>query len=246
MAAAGWVSASTHVHGNYGGNLHNSLENLVMMSEAEDQDIVLHQVANKDNRILDYQWFEPGGGAHSASTPEHPGGRGPGVPGRPSTATSSCFGMRDHLSLAVHDGLRGHRHREPLPQQHRHVPQGEGAGGHRRLRARVRRRERPPRRQPRRRARGSSSTPPSGPPTRWSGRTRPAPASSPLYAVWSNGLRITATGARTPSATCTARTLVGSVRHLRPHRGPRPRRRRVAGGAAGGAGVRPRRGRFSS
>ena len=26
----------------------------------------------------------------------------------------------------------------------------------------------------------------------------------PLYAVWNNGLRVTATGARTPSVTCTA------------------------------------------
>ena len=31
-------------HANYGGNLHNSLENLMFMSEAEDQDIVLEQV----------------------------------------------------------------------------------------------------------------------------------------------------------------------------------------------------------
>ena len=67
MAAKGWYSASTHVHANYGGNLHNTLKNLMMMSRAEDQDLVLEQVANKDNRILDYQFFEPGGGAHSVS-----------------------------------------------------------------------------------------------------------------------------------------------------------------------------------
>ena len=58
MAAKGWYSASTHVHANYGGNLHNTLENLMMMSRAEDQDLVLEQVANKDNRILDYHYFE--------------------------------------------------------------------------------------------------------------------------------------------------------------------------------------------
>ena len=61
MAAKGWYSGSTHVHMNYAGNLHNTLENLMMMSDAEDQDIVLEQVANKDNRILDYQHFVPGG-----------------------------------------------------------------------------------------------------------------------------------------------------------------------------------------
>jgi hypothetical protein len=67
MTARGWYSGSTHVHANYGGNLHNSLENLMFMSEGEDQDIVLEQVANKDNRILDYQYFVPGGGAHPLS-----------------------------------------------------------------------------------------------------------------------------------------------------------------------------------
>ncbi|MEM7417050.1 MAG: CehA/McbA family metallohydrolase [Gemmatimonadota bacterium] len=70
MQARGWYSGSTHVHANYGGNLHNTMENLMMMSEAEDQDIVLEQVANKDNRILDYQHFTPGGGAHPVSTDE--------------------------------------------------------------------------------------------------------------------------------------------------------------------------------
>ncbi len=70
MAAKGWISGSTHVHMNYAGNLHNTLENLMFMSDAEDQDVVLEQVANKDNRILDYQFFVPGGGAHPLSTDE--------------------------------------------------------------------------------------------------------------------------------------------------------------------------------
>jgi len=67
MGAKGWYSASTHVHSNYGGNLHNTLENLMMMSRAEDQDLVLEQVANKDNRILDYQYFVPGCCPHPIS-----------------------------------------------------------------------------------------------------------------------------------------------------------------------------------
>jgi hypothetical protein len=40
MAAKGWYCGSTHVHMNYAGNLHNTLENLLMMSAAEDQDMV--------------------------------------------------------------------------------------------------------------------------------------------------------------------------------------------------------------
>ena len=70
MAVKGWYSGSTHVHMNYAGNLHNSLENLMMMSAAEDQDIVNEQIANKDNRILDYQVFQKGGGPHPISTPD--------------------------------------------------------------------------------------------------------------------------------------------------------------------------------
>ncbi len=70
MAAKGWYSGSTHVHMNYAGNLHNTLENLMMMSDAEDQDVVNEQVANKDNRILDHQFFVPGGGPHPLSEPD--------------------------------------------------------------------------------------------------------------------------------------------------------------------------------
>ena len=70
MAAKGWYDGSTHVHMNYAGNLHNTLQNLMMMSAAEDQDLVLEQVANKDNRILDYQFFVPGGGNNPLSTSE--------------------------------------------------------------------------------------------------------------------------------------------------------------------------------
>jgi TolB protein len=68
MSAKGWYSGSMHVHMNYAGNLHNTLENLMMMSAAEDQDVVNEQVANKDNRVLDYHHFVPGGGAHPIST----------------------------------------------------------------------------------------------------------------------------------------------------------------------------------
>ena len=57
LSAKGWYSGSTHVHMNYGGNLHNTPENLMFMSAAEDLDIIGELVANKDNRIFDYQFF---------------------------------------------------------------------------------------------------------------------------------------------------------------------------------------------
>ena len=65
LTSRGWHSGSTHVHMNYGGNYRNTLENLMFMSRAEGQDILNELVANKDNRILDWMYFEPGGGAHS-------------------------------------------------------------------------------------------------------------------------------------------------------------------------------------
>ena len=106
MAAKGWYSGSTHVHMNYGGNLHNTLENLVMMSAAEDQDVVNEQVANKDNRILDHQFFVRGGGPHPASTPEHLV-----VVGQeyrpPFYGHVFMFGMRDHLISPFTMGYEG-------------------------------------------------------------------------------------------------------------------------------------------
>lgn len=57
MKALGWYSGSNHVHMNYGGNLHNRPENLLFMAQAEDLSVVTDLIANKDDRILDYQFF---------------------------------------------------------------------------------------------------------------------------------------------------------------------------------------------
>ena len=67
MAAKGWYQGSTHAHMNYAGNLRNTLENMMMMARAEDLDVVNVLVANKDNRILDWQHFVKGGGEHPVS-----------------------------------------------------------------------------------------------------------------------------------------------------------------------------------
>src|SRR5262249_29485648 len=41
--------------------------NLMMMSDAEDQQVLNELVANKDNRVLDWQYFVSGGGEHPIS-----------------------------------------------------------------------------------------------------------------------------------------------------------------------------------
>ena len=68
LEAKGWRSGSNHVHMNYAGNLHNTPENMFMMAAAEDVDVIGLQIANKDNRILDYQHFVPGQAQHPLST----------------------------------------------------------------------------------------------------------------------------------------------------------------------------------
>jgi hypothetical protein len=68
LKAKGWYSGSNHVHMNYAGNLHNTPENVMMMNAAEDADMVSLQIANKDNRVLDYQHYTPGQDQHPLST----------------------------------------------------------------------------------------------------------------------------------------------------------------------------------
>jgi TolB protein len=108
MAARRWYGGSTHVHMNYAGNLLNSLPNLIMMSEAEDQSMLNELVANKDNRVLDWQYFVPGGG-------EHPISRGkPGVKVVVSEEYRPPFwghifliGLKDHLISPFTTGYEG-------------------------------------------------------------------------------------------------------------------------------------------
>ena len=65
--AKGWRSGSNHVHMNYAGNLHNTPENMLLMARAEDMSMTSLQIANKDNRILDYQHYTPGQSLHPLS-----------------------------------------------------------------------------------------------------------------------------------------------------------------------------------
>ena len=69
LKAKGWYSGSDHVHMNYGGNLHNTPENLIFMAAAEDLDVIGEKIANKDNRIFDHQFFS-GAYDKARSTPE--------------------------------------------------------------------------------------------------------------------------------------------------------------------------------
>ncbi len=65
MNALGWYSGTDHTHMNYGGNLHNTPENMMSMARAEDLNMIGDKICNKDNRIFDWQYFT---GAPSTST----------------------------------------------------------------------------------------------------------------------------------------------------------------------------------
>ena len=217
MAAKGWYSASTHVHSNYGGNLHNTLENLLMMSEAEDQDLVLEQIANKDNRILDYQYFEPGGGPHSTSTTDKLV-----VVGQeyrpPFYGHVFMFGMQDHLISPFTMGYEGTAIESLYPSNTDMFRKAKAQGAtvgyvH---------------------AFGGDTDPLRGnlgggkgfivdaalgttDAVEWSDASRAG--FYPLYAVWNNGLRVTATGGEDSISNLHRSKLVGSVRTY-VHTGP--------------------------
>ena len=107
-AQQGWWSGSTHVHMNYGGNLHNTPRNLMDMARAEGLNVVMNLIANKDNRILDYDQFQPGGA-------EHPASRGnPRIKLHfaeeyrpPFYGHLSFIGLKDHLISPFFTGYEG-------------------------------------------------------------------------------------------------------------------------------------------
>jgi hypothetical protein len=69
LKAQGWFSGSNHVYMYFGGNLHNTPENLIFIASAEENDVIGEKVANKDNRIFDHQYFT--GRPDKRSTAEH-------------------------------------------------------------------------------------------------------------------------------------------------------------------------------
>ncbi len=210
MAAEGWFDGSTHVHMNYAGNLHNTLDNLMMMSAAEDQNVVLEQVANKDNRILDYQFFIPGGDPHPLSTSERML-----VVGQeyrpPFYGHVFMFGMKDHLISPFTTGYEGTAIESLYPSNtdmfRKALKQGAWVGYVH--------------------AYGGESDPLEGnlggakgsmvdvalgttDAIEWSEAGRGG--FFPMYAMWNNGLKVTAVGGEDSISSLHQSNLVGSVR----------------------------------
>ena len=106
LKAKGWYSGSNHAHMNYGGNFHNTPRNLFLMNAAEDADVICHQIANKDNRIPDYQYFVPGRLLHPLSTRERIMHTGQEYR-PPFYGHISLFNLKEHLISPFTTGYEG-------------------------------------------------------------------------------------------------------------------------------------------
>ena len=108
MREKGWYSGSTHAHMNYGGNLRNSPEHMMMMGRAENLDVVVALTANKDNRIMDWSYFVKGGGEHPSSKHDPNMALIVGEEYRPPFwGHTFLIGLRDHLISPFLTGYEG-------------------------------------------------------------------------------------------------------------------------------------------
>jgi TolB protein len=210
MPGKGWYNGSTHVHMNWGGNLHQTLPNVMMMSRAEGQDVLALQVVNQNNRILDYQYFVKGGGAHPSSTPDQLV-----VVGQeyrpPFYGHVFMFGMRTHLISPFVTGYEGTAVESLYPSNSDMLRKAKAQGAtvgyvH---------------------AFGGEADPLEGTlgggkgfivdaalgatdAVEWSAASRSG--FHPLYAVWNNGLRVSATGGEDSVTSEHHNQLVGATR----------------------------------
>jgi hypothetical protein len=119
MPAKGWYSGSTHAHMNYGGNLRNTLENMMMMGRAEDMPVVVALAANKDNRVMDWEHFAEGGGEHPVSKDDPNMVVVVGEEYRPPFwGHTFLIGLRDHLISPFTTGYEGTAIESLYPSNH--------------------------------------------------------------------------------------------------------------------------------
>ena len=86
-----------------------------MIAHAQGMHIVSALVANKDNRILDWQYFQPGGKEHPASDLADRSLLVFGEEYRPPFWGHTFYiGLRDHLISPFLTGYEGHRAEQPV------------------------------------------------------------------------------------------------------------------------------------
>lgn len=114
LAARGWYNGSMHSHMNYEGSFHQTPDTYLMIAAAEGEDVVTTHVVDYGSRILDYQYFVKGGGPHPRSTPERL--LMVGQEARPPLyGHLFLFGLKDHLLSPVRWGGTGGSSLYPTP-----------------------------------------------------------------------------------------------------------------------------------
>jgi TolB protein len=182
----------------------------MMMSAAEDQDIVLEQVANKDNRILDHQFFVPGGGPHPLSQKHMLL-----VVGQeyrpPFWGHAFMFGLRDHLISPFTTGYEGTAIESLYPTNTDMLRKARAQGAYVGY-VHAYAGERDPLEADLGGAKGAVVDAALGTTDaiEWSAATRAG--FFPLYALWNNGLRIAAVGGEDSISNLHMSKLVGSHR----------------------------------
>ena len=190
LAARGWYSGSMHAHLSNEGSSHATLDTYLMIHAAEGEDVVTLQDADYGSRILDAEYFVKGGGPHPRSTSNRLFLVGQ-EPRPPLYGHLFLFGMKDHLQSPVRWGGTGGTSLYPTPTDifRRARTQGalvgydHGFGG-----------EADPLKGTLGPAAGFLVDAALGTAdvVTWNGASRGG--FFPLYAVWNNGLKVTAIG----------------------------------------------------
>jgi hypothetical protein len=114
LRARGWYNGSMHSHMNYEGSFRQTPESYLEIAAAEDEDVVTTHTVDYGSRIIDSELFVKGGGAHPQSTKDRLLIIGQ-EPRPPLYGHLGLFGLKDHLLTPVRWGGTGGSSLYPTP-----------------------------------------------------------------------------------------------------------------------------------
>jgi TolB protein len=114
LRARGWYNGSMHSHMNCEGSARQTPESYLNIAAAEDEDVVTTHTVDYGSRIIDHELFARGGGAHPQSTEDRLLIIGQ-EPRPPLYGHLGLFGLKDHLMTPVRWGGTGGSSLYPTP-----------------------------------------------------------------------------------------------------------------------------------
>lgn len=114
IGARGWYNGSMHSHMNYEGSVNHTPESYLKIAAAEDEDVVTTHTVDYGSRILDNEYFTTGGGPHPQSTRDRLLIVGQ-EPRPPLYGHLGLFALKDHLMTPVRWGGTGGSSLYPTP-----------------------------------------------------------------------------------------------------------------------------------